>query len=139
MLETEQNKAIVRRFNKEVIEEGNVAAFHEFVSPDVINRTAPPGLPNTGEGMLHMIMNGLRPAFPDLVVEIQEMIAERDLVVTRKTFHGTHREAFMGIPPSNKKVSLPVIDIIRIKDGKYIEHWGMRDAQQLVAAAANKS
>jgi steroid delta-isomerase-like uncharacterized protein len=139
MLETEQNKAIVRRFNKEVIEEGNVTAFHELVSPNVINRTAPPSIPNTGEGMRHMIMNGLRPAFPDLVVEIQEMIAERDLVVTRKTLHGTHRETFMGIPASNKKVSLPVIDIIRIQDGQYVEHWGMRDAQQLIAASSNKS
>jgi steroid delta-isomerase-like uncharacterized protein len=137
MHDLEKNKAIVRRINKEVIEEGKAEVFHELVSPDVINRTAPPGTPNTGEAMLSIILNVLRPAFPDLVVEIHEQVAENDLVVTRKSFHGTHVKEFMGLPPSGKKVTIPVIDIIRLRDGKYIEHWGIRDMQEVVKAVAN--
>lgn len=136
MQDLEKNKAVVRRVNKEVIEEGKVEVFHELVDPKIINRTAPAGVPDNAEGMLNMIMNGLRPAFPDLVVEIHDMIAEGDLVVTRKTFHGTHQKPFLGVAPSHKKVSIPVIDIIRLRDGKYIEHWGIRDMQKVIAAAS---
>jgi hypothetical protein len=40
------NKAVVARFNKEVIERGDQAAFRELMAPDFINRSAPPGMPN---------------------------------------------------------------------------------------------
>jgi predicted ester cyclase len=136
MHDLEMNKAIVRRFNKEVIEDGKVEVFHELVSPDVINRTAPAGTLNNGEAMLFLIMNVLRPAIPDLTVEIHDQIAEGDLVVTRKSLQGTHTKEFMTIKPSGKKVTIPIIDIIRLRDGKYIEHWGIRDMQQVIKAAS---
>jgi predicted ester cyclase len=69
--------------------------------------------------------------FPDLKVEIHMQIAEGDLVTTHKTFHGTHKAAYMNIEPTNKKVSFRTIDIIRIKDEKVIEHWSVRDNMSL--------
>jgi predicted ester cyclase len=51
--------------------------------------------------------------------------------MTYKTFHGTHQGTFMGIEPTNKKVSFSSIDIIRIKDEQAIEHWSMRDNNAL--------
>jgi len=38
----------------------------------------------------------------------------------------------MGIPASNKKVAIHVIDIIRLKNGKYAEHWGMSNLSDIV-------
>jgi predicted ester cyclase len=55
------------------------------------------------------------------------MIAEGDKVATRKTFHGTHRGEFMGISPTGQRVSIELIDIVRIADGKVVEHWSMGD------------
>lgn len=135
MSELEKNKAIVMRFNKEFIEAGNTAVFNELVSPDVINHTAPSGVPNTAQGIFDMIMAGLRTAFPDLTVTVHQQVAEGDMVVTRKSFHGTHSKDFLGLPPSGKKVSMLVIDMVRLRDGKYIEHWGVRDIRELVMAA----
>ena len=128
----ERNKAIVRRFNLEFIQAGKAEVFDELVYPKVINNTAPSGFPNGADGIRGMILHGLRPAFPDLEVEIHEMIAERDLVVTRKSFHGTHTKPFLGVEPSNRKVSILVIDIVRINDGKYVDHWGVRDMRELL-------
>jgi len=45
------------------------------------------------------------------------------MVSTRKALHATHTGEFMGIPPTNKKVTIQVIDMIRVHNGKYAEHW----------------
>jgi predicted ester cyclase len=37
----------------------------------------------------------------------------------------------MGIPPSGKQVTITVIDIVRLHNGKYVEHWGIRDISGL--------
>ncbi|MBC7884689.1 MAG: ester cyclase, partial [Saprospiraceae bacterium] len=69
----------------------------------------------------------LKPAFPDLKVQIHDMVAEGDKVTTRKSFHATHQGDFFGVKPSGKKVVMEVIDIIQLKDGRYIAHWGILD------------
>jgi len=119
------NKAAVTRFNKEVIERGDERAFRELMAPEFVNRTAPPNAPAGPEGMLHTFNRVLRPAFPDLRVEIHDQIAEGDKVTTRKTVHGTHQGELMGIAPTNKRISIEVIDIVRLENGRYVEHWGV--------------
>jgi len=59
--------------------------------------------------------------FPDMNWTVQEQIAEGETVVTRFTWTGTHDGAFMGIPPTNKKVEVwgVVIDVVR--DGLFAE------------------
>ena len=47
--------------------------------------------------------------------------------MTRKTFYGTHRGEFWGIPPTGKKVTIDLIDILRITDGQMVEHWNLVD------------
>ena len=71
------------------------------------------------------LANVLHPAFPDLRVTIEDQVAEGDKVVTRKTITGTHSGALMGIAPTGRAVSISVIDIVRIEDGRYAEHWGV--------------
>jgi len=127
----EKNKAIVRRFNKEVIEQGNIDAFRQLMDKDFINQTAP-ATANGAEGMWNTFSNILRPAFPDLAVEIYEQIAEGDKVVTRKAIVGTHQGVLMGIEPTGKQIKIDVIDIVRLKDGKYFEHWGINTLQSVI-------
>jgi len=54
---------------------------------------------------------------------IDDMIAEGDQVVTKKTFTGTHEGDFAGIPPTGKRVTLQFVDIMRVRDGRIVEHW----------------
>lgn len=130
---TEQNKAIVVRFNKEFVEQGNMETFKELISDDVINHAAPPGSPNGPDSMIHFILEILRKGFPDLEVQILDQIAEGDKVVSRKVFNATHSGDFMGIAATNKKVVIHVIDIIRLQDGKYVEHWGMSNLSDIIS------
>ena len=66
-------------------------------------------------------------AFPDLHSTIDQLIAEGDIVAGRMTTTGTHRGEFMGIPPTGKRVTFSEIHIVRIADGKAVEHWGNSD------------
>ena len=130
---TEQNKAIVTRVNKEYIEGGNVNTVYEIFASDFVNQTAPPGSPQGPEAIIYFFDNILRPAFPDLKVVIHDMVAEEDRVTTRKSFKATHTGEFFGVPATNKNVVMDVIDIVRLRDGKFVEHWGILDTQGLMA------
>lgn len=132
MQTTEQNKMIVARFNKEFIEQGNMQTFNEIISENFINQTAPPGVPKGPEGVLYFFTQFLKPAFPDLKVEILDQVAEGDKVTTRKAFHATHKGEFFGLPASNKNVVIDVIDIIRLQNGKFVEHWNVLDWQNVL-------
>lgn len=120
--ESERNKAVVRRFIEEVQNEKNWDAFDELNADDFVNLSAPPGVPSDREGG-KMFLGAFLNAFPDCHVTVDDMIAEGDRVVTKKTFTGTHTAELNGIPPTGKRVSIQYVDILRLRDGKIIEHW----------------
>jgi steroid delta-isomerase-like uncharacterized protein len=136
---TEENKALVRQFVEEVQNSGNLALIDELVAATFINHSAPPGVPPSVEGV-RVVMAMFQRAFPDGRMTIEDMVAEGDSVVTRKTFRGTHGGDFMGLPPTGKAVRIGLIDILRITDGRITDHWLESDTlgllQQLGAVPA---
>ncbi len=120
--ETERNKAVIRRFVEEVQNQKNWDAFDELNSSDFVNLSAPPGVPSDKEGG-KMFLGAFINAFPDSYVTIEDMIAEGDRVVTKKTFTGTHTGELSGIPPTGNRVSIQYVDIMRVRDGQIVEHW----------------
>lgn len=130
---SESNKAVVRRFNLEVIAAGDRAAFEALVAPDFINHSAPPEAPSDREGLWATFHNLLRPAFSSLQVAIEEQVAERDLVTTRKTISGIHTGALLEIAPTGLPVTIQVIDMVQIANGRYVAHWGMNSLAAVVA------
>ena len=138
-MSAEENKAIVRRFVEEVQNRGDLAALDELCAPDFVNHSAPPGVPPTREG-LEQLTALFRRAFPDGQMAIEEMLAEGDRVATRKTFRGTHQGDLMGLPPTGRRVEIGLIDIVRVVDGRVVEHWNAVDnlgmMQQLGAIPA---
>lgn len=131
-----ENKEVVYRFNIEVIQNGNETAFHDLMASGFINHAAPFGMPNGPQSMWSTFQNILRPALSDLKVTIHDQIAEGNKVVTRKTISGIHSGTLMGIAPTGKDVAISVIDIVRIQDGKYAEHWGLNTLSSVLAALA---
>lgn len=131
-MSTEQNKELVRRLVDEIFNRGHVGAADELMAPDFVeHEELPPGVPSGREGVKQMALM-LRGAFPDFRATIEDMVAEGDRVVLRMTWTGTHQGKFMGIPPTGRSVSFGVIDIIRITEGKFVEHWGQMDNMALM-------
>jgi len=132
------NKTVVLRFNKEVIEQGNQESFKELMDDNFINHTAPKGMNNGPAGMWYTFEEILRPAFSNIKVIIYDQIAEGDKVTTRKAITGTHTGPLMGIPPTGEKITIDVIDIVTVKNGRYFEHWGMNTLSALIARLSEK-
>ncbi|SEQ11210.1 SnoaL-like polyketide cyclase [Devosia sp. YR412] len=131
-MSVDDNKAVVRRFNSEVIEQGSVDAFDALMAPGFINHAAPQGAPNGPESMWNTFQNILRPALSNLTVIIHEQIAEGERVTTRKTITGVHSGTLLGIPATGRPVAIDIIDIVRILDGRYAEHWGLNTMSQVL-------
>src|SRR5215467_9102352 len=126
-MSTEQNKDLVRPFYEEVFNKKNLASVDEFVDPQIIEHSLPPGLPVGSEGTRQFIGMYLA-AFPDLHLTANDLIAEGDKVTARLTYGGTHRGELMGIPPTGKQATVTGIQIVCIADGRIVENWINFDA-----------
>ncbi len=120
---SEENKAIVRRYVDEVQTQHKVEVLDQLFAPNIVNHGTPHDLPGV-EGFKQSFTM-LFTAFPDMTVTIQDQVAEGDKVVTRKTFRGTHKGEFLGIPPTGKRVEYNAIDMFRITGGKCTDVWGI--------------
>jgi steroid delta-isomerase-like uncharacterized protein len=57
-------------------------------------------------------------AFPDGRIDIKTLRSDGDYVTAEFLGTGTHKGDLMGIAPTNKKISIPVCDVIELRDGK---------------------
>jgi predicted ester cyclase len=131
-MSTEQNKALVRKLVEEAINQGNISMIDELLIPDFVeHEELPPGIP-PGREAPKVLFTMLRSAFPDLKATIEHLIAEGDEVVLHMTWTGTQEGEFMGIPPTGKRISINVIDILGIAEGKFVEHWGVMDSMAMM-------
>jgi predicted ester cyclase len=122
----ERNKAVFRRVYEEGLNRGDLAVADELIDPEFLDREAHPG-GNRGPESLRQLITMLRTAFPDLHFAIEDLIAEGDTVAGRLTMNGTHTGPLMGMPPTGRKVQQASMHFVRLRDGKAIEHWGVRD------------
>jgi len=127
----QENKALNRRLVEEGFSKGNMAVFDELIAEDCLDYSAPPGTQAGLVGIKQFFVM-FRSAFPDLHYTVEDQVAEGDKVVTRNTWHGTHQGAFLGIPPTGKRVTVTGIDITRWAGGKAVEHWANQDTLGLM-------
>ena len=129
-MSTEANKALVRRY-RAVHNTNNLDALDEIVAKDIISHNSLPGLPPGREGgkMAHF---AFLESFPDIQTTTDDLVAEGDKVVERYTARGTNKGAFMGAPPTGKKIEVGSMSLYRIADGKIVEHWGENDSTALM-------
>src|SRR5215204_7111265 len=125
---SEENKAIARRALEEVFSAGNLDVVDEIVSEDHVHHD--PAMPEEGHGREHLkeFARMYRSAFPDVHVEIEDMIAEGDRVATRWVASGTHEGDLMGISPTGNRVTVVGTTIDRLVDGQIEETWDYYDA-----------
>lgn len=135
-----ENKALLRRFYKEVYVDWNMAVADEVISPQFTSHDWPERGP-TGPKAFRDYYSALRAAVPDARYEVDDLIAERDRVVVRWRLLGTHQGDFRGIAPSGQPITLKGIAIYRVEGGKLMERWVVSDLhgvlEQIGASAAH--
>ena len=114
------------------INAGDIDGFGEHLANDFVEHESLPGLAPTKDGA-KAFFQMQRAAFPDLHMDVQDVIAGGDKVVLRVRYTGTNRGAFVDMPATGKSVDVQLIDIMRFgDDGLVHEHWGVMDQLTLM-------
>lgn len=116
----------VTRFRDRVLNARDPSAFAEFVSEDFVDHTPREGTGAGQEGFVGWLRE-LWHGFPDLRWELERVVSEEDTVVVRTMASGTHTGEFRGLAPTGKRVRLSGIHIVRVVDGRVVEHWRHSD------------
>lgn len=136
-MQTEENKRIVQLFIDEFQIKGNESVGLEILAENFVDHSAiPPFMPDR-DGVINLFRM-LRNSFSNFRAEIHDQVAEGDKVTTRKTFYGTHTGEFFGIPATNRPIQLGIIDILRLRDGKFTDHWCQVDFAGLMQQITTK-
>ena len=123
---SEDNKAKMRKFYEEVVQNGNFAMLDELTAPNFVDRNPGPGQAPGAEG-IKQFFTAMHAAVSDLRVNVEQIIAEGDKVAAHLSLSGRHTGELLGIPPSGKDLVMRVSDIVRIENGKAVERWGVED------------
>ncbi len=115
----------VRRLLAEAFSQGKYAVIDEIVAPDCVEHQN--GSQGIGPEAVRRTASGLRSSFPDLQLEIQDVVATEDTVWVRVRGRGTDTGGVAGRPPSGRAFEIDIIDIVRFRDGKMVDHWGVAD------------
>jgi steroid delta-isomerase-like uncharacterized protein len=91
-----------------------------FVAEDYVNHN--PFVADGREGN-RQFWTGFFAALPDLTATMEDLVVAGDRVVGRFVYRGTHTGELMGIPASGNAVEMRSIDIWRVEDGMFVEHW----------------
>ena len=123
---------VARNFYQTVFQTGDTEAIDVLVADDFVDHAPWPGHPATRQGF-QSGMTEMRSAFPDLKIEPLKMIEEDDKVAVLVRISGTQHGEFMEHAPTGSTFDIEGVDILRIREGKLIEHWGVMDAEQMLA------
>jgi len=116
-MSADANVADVRAFIERAWNQGDVTAFDEFISRDFVG----------GRERFKGMILGFRSAFPDLKLEVHDIFGAGDKVVSRWTISGTHLGAFLGIEPTNNRISIDGIAIDLFEAGVRTDGWAQFD------------
>jgi predicted ester cyclase len=125
----------------ELMAHGTREEFEELIHPEFLNHEAKDEPPSArqphGPAAAYAVAVWLRSAYSDLRWDVNDVVAERDLVVVHCTMKGRHTGAFVAydvraevdevFPPTGREFASTQTHWCRVTDGKLAEHWANRD------------
>jgi steroid delta-isomerase-like uncharacterized protein len=130
---SEENKQLVRRWFEEVWNKGRADAIEELFDENGVAHglSDDPSQPITGPREFRPFHTLFRDAFPNMMIVVEDTIAEGDKVVARCSIRAKHEGEFMGRAASQAPVEFTGIAIVRIENGKIVEAWNNFDFMRL--------
>jgi steroid delta-isomerase-like uncharacterized protein len=120
-----ENKALVQRWFDQVWNEGRADAIDEMFAAEGVAHGL--GQDLHGPAEFKVFHSTFRGAFPDVRVQMDEMIAEGDRVAYRFTATGTHRGGDLGFAATGRPVRFLGMGSVRIAHGRIVEGWNVLD------------
>ena len=123
-MSVEENVALMRRWFKEVWNEGKTQTIYELLSPDAIGiGQLEDGGQLRGPAEFLPLVERIRGAFPDINMVVEDAFGAEDKVVLRWSATMTHHGDHLGMPASGKRVRMTGITIARIRGKQIVEGW----------------
>lgn len=110
----------------EAINSGNLEVMNNLVASNSIENDPATGQVDGPQGYIDFFTK-MREAFPDMKVEVEQLVADEDNVAFAYTLTGTHEGDFNGIAPTGKKIKARGLQISKFENGKMVERWGSSD------------
>ena len=124
----EENKQLGKRWFDEVWNQGRDGAIDELLSPEGVGfGLAETGTEIRGPEALKPFVRNLRNAFPDMHIELEDVVAEGDKVAIRFRVTGTHEGSGLGFPATHRKIDITGMTIIQIANGQLLHGWNNWD------------
>ncbi len=121
------NTQKLQMMGERCIENNDLTVFDEIWAEDCVDHDPAPGQGTGGQGLKEFWSDFLA-AFPDLSIEVDQMLATDELLSMAYRVSGTHDGDFMGIEPTGKKMQIRGLQMSRhADDGKIVERWGSSD------------
>lgn len=123
MSEATKYQSLAHRVIEEFWNQGQLALADELFAADYVRYD--PATPNIGTGLdaAREAVTSYRTAFPNLRLNIEDLLADGDKVVLRWTARGAHLGDLRGTAPTGKEITITGITIFRIADGRIAEEW----------------
>ena len=129
----EENKELVRRWFEEVWNKGRAEAIEEMFDANGIAHglSDDPENPIKGPRDFRPLHTVFRDAFPNMMIVVEDMVAEGDKVAARCSVRAKHEGDFLGRSATESPVDFTGITIVRIDKGKIVEAWNNFDFMTL--------
>jgi steroid delta-isomerase-like uncharacterized protein len=134
-LESEQPDAatLMRRWFDEIWNNGRIESVDELLAEDAVMwGVGRPDQSSRGGAEFKEFYHRQRSATPDIRVHLDQVVQEGDTAFARWTVTGTHTGEGLGIPPTNKTITLSGMSACRASNGKIVEGWNNWDQIGLV-------
>lgn len=129
---SEVNKAIVRRFYKEVMSQGNANVLDQIMVPDFKDHGETLFGSSQSRDALKQGVISARGIFASLSIQLHDVIADGEMVGVRGTMRCTQQGEFVGVAPSGNELTWNGLAVFRVVDGKITERWFNSDSLSIV-------
>lgn len=112
----------------EAFRTGNPDLFKDVLADDFVEHNPDPNIPGSGKEHWKNQVVEYKKSFPDMEPTIEHILAKDDMVWSHFRVKGTNTGPMGGMPATGKVMNVEGIEIMRFKDGKAVERWGVFDA-----------
>jgi len=122
-----ENVTVLHRLLDEAFSQGNLGVCDELVTSDMVEHQSFGPDHAAGPEGVKSVIRSLRAAYSDFRLQIEDFSVDGDRIWARCVGTGTNDGVFMGHPPTGKSIRIDVFELVRVHDGKIVEHWGSPD------------
>ena len=126
-----ENKQRYAEYIQAIFNEARFEELDGYLTDDYVIKDAPPGSA-AGAAGIREVVTMFRTAFPDMVITLDEVIAEGDWVASKSTLTGKQTGEFLGVAPTGRSLAVTSLTMIKFRDGKLLESWVKNDVAAMM-------